>query len=34
MTPPDDGVVDHVWYPVFGPAADAAAVIDWLRAHP
>lgn len=29
-----DGVVEHVRYPVFPPDADAAAVIDWLRANP
>jgi peroxiredoxin len=29
-----DGVVEHVFYPVFPPDGHAAEVLDWLRAHP
>jgi peroxiredoxin len=29
-----DGVVEHVFYPVFPPDSHAAEVLDWLRAHP
>jgi peroxiredoxin len=27
----DDGVVTHVFYPVFPPDRSAADVIEWLR---
>jgi peroxiredoxin len=30
----DDGVVTHVWYPVFPPDTHAEVVLDWLVAHP
>lgn len=30
----DDGVVHHVFYPVFPPARNAADVLAWLTAHP
>lgn len=29
-----NGVVEHVFYPVFPPDRNASDVIDWLRAHP
>lgn len=29
-----DGVIEHVFYPVFPPDAHAAEVLDWLTAHP
>jgi peroxiredoxin len=29
-----DGVVEHVWYPVFPPDSHAAEVLGWLQAHP
>lgn len=29
-----DGLVEHVWYPVFPPDRHAGQVLDWLRAHP
>jgi peroxiredoxin len=29
-----DGVVEHVFYPVFPPDRNAEEVIDWLKAHP
>jgi peroxiredoxin/DNA-binding transcriptional MerR regulator len=29
-----DGVVEHVFYPVFPPDQHAGQVLDWLRAHP
>lgn len=29
-----DGVISHVFYPVFPPDADAERVIAWLRQHP
>jgi peroxiredoxin len=29
-----DGVVEHVFYPVFPPDGHAAEVLAWLRAHP
>jgi peroxiredoxin len=29
-----DGVVEHVWYPVFPPDTHAAEVLRWLQAHP
>ena len=29
-----DGLVEHVFYPVFPPDAHAAEVLDWLRTHP
>lgn len=29
-----DGIIEHVFYPVFPPDAHAAAVLEWLRAHP
>jgi peroxiredoxin len=29
-----DGVIEHVFYPVFPPDAHAAEVLDWLAAHP
>lgn len=28
----DDGVIGHVWYPVFPPDTHARIVLDWLRA--
>ncbi|MGH7552480.1 MAG: redoxin family protein [Longimicrobiales bacterium] len=28
-----DGVVEHVFYPVFPPDQNAAQVIGWLTAH-
>ncbi|WP_455402970.1 hypothetical protein [Streptomyces bambusae] len=28
-----DGVVEHVFYPVFPPDAHAGQVLDWLREH-
>ena len=28
-----DGVVEHVWYPVFPPDRNASQVLDWLVAH-
>jgi hypothetical protein len=27
-----DGVVEHVFYPVFPPDSQAGEVLDWLRA--
>ena len=30
----NDGVVEHVWYPVFPPDRHAAEVVGWLRANP
>ena len=30
----DDGVIDHVFYPVFPPDGHAAEVLEWLRSHP
>lgn len=30
--PEDDGVVTHVFYPVFPPDSHAAEVLSWLRA--
>ena len=29
-----DGVVEHVWYPVFPPHTHAEEVVDWLGEHP
>lgn len=29
-----DGVVEHVFYPVFPPDRHAGQVLEWLRAHP
>jgi peroxiredoxin len=29
----DDGVVSHVWYPVFPPDGHAEEVLDFLRAQ-
>lgn len=29
-----DGVVEHVWYPVFPPHTHAKDVVAWLRSHP
>jgi peroxiredoxin len=28
-----DGVIEHVFYPVFPPDQHAQEVLDWLRAH-
>ncbi len=30
----DDGVITHVFYPVFPPDRNAAEVLAWLRAQP
>jgi peroxiredoxin len=27
----DDGIITHVFYPVFPPDGHAAEVLDWLR---
>jgi len=29
-----DGVIEHVFYPVFPPDRSAQDVLDWLAAHP
>jgi len=29
-----DGVIEHVFYPIFPPDQHAQEVLDWLRAHP
>jgi peroxiredoxin len=29
-----DGVIEHVFYPIFPPNEHAQEVLDWLRAHP
>lgn len=29
-----DGVIEHVFYPIFPPDRHAQEVLDWLRAHP
>lgn len=29
-----DGVVEHVFYPVFPPDKNAEEVLHWLAAHP
>ena len=29
-----DGVVEHIWYPVFPPHTHAKDVVAWLRLHP
>jgi peroxiredoxin len=29
-----DGVIEHVFYPIFPPDQHAQQVLDWLRAHP
>ena len=29
-----DGVVEHIWYPVFPPHTHAKDVVAWLRSHP
>ena len=29
-----DGVIEHVFYPVFPPNEHAGHVLGWLRAHP
>jgi peroxiredoxin len=28
-----DGLVEHVFYPVFPPDRNAEQVLDWLRSH-
>jgi peroxiredoxin len=28
-----DGVIEHVFYPIFPPNQHAQEVLDWLRAH-
>ena len=30
----DDGVISHVFYPIFPPDKHASEVVGWLRAHP
>ncbi len=30
----DDGIITHVFYPVFPPDSNAADVLAWLKAHP
>jgi peroxiredoxin len=30
----DDGVISHVFYPVFPPDRNAGDVLEWLRANP
>ena len=30
----DDGVITHVFYPVFPPDRNAVEVLEWLRAQP
>ena len=30
----DDGVVTHLWYPVFPPNTHARDVLAWLRSNP
>jgi peroxiredoxin len=29
-----DGIVEHVFYPVFPPNVNAAQVVEWLTNHP
>jgi peroxiredoxin len=29
-----DGVIEHVFYPVFPPDQNAPEVMEWLQAHP
>jgi peroxiredoxin len=29
-----DGVIEHVFYPIFPPDTHAQQVLDWLRANP
>ena len=29
-----DGMIEHLWYPVFPPDRHAAEVLDWLRKQP
>jgi peroxiredoxin len=29
-----DGVVEHIFYPVFPPDRNAQQVVDWLTTHP
>lgn len=29
-----DGVIEHVFYPVFPPDKNAGEVVDWLSANP
>jgi len=29
-----DGVIEHVFYPIFPPDQHAQEVLGWLRAHP
>jgi peroxiredoxin len=29
-----DGVIEHIFYPVFPPDRNAEEVLDWLKAHP
>lgn len=29
-----DGVIEHVFYPIFPPNQHAQEVLNWLRAHP
>jgi peroxiredoxin len=29
-----DGVIEHVFYPVFPPDTHAQAVLEWVLAHP
>jgi peroxiredoxin len=28
-----DGVIEHVFYPIFPPDKHAEQVLEWLRAH-
>ncbi len=30
----NEGVIEHVFYPIFPPNTHAQQVLDWLRAHP
>jgi peroxiredoxin (alkyl hydroperoxide reductase subunit C) len=30
----DDGVVTHIFYPVFPPDRNAADVLSWLKTNP
>jgi peroxiredoxin len=29
-----DGLIEHVFYPIFPPNTHAQQVLDWLHAHP
>jgi peroxiredoxin len=29
-----DGMIEHLWYPVFPPDRHGAEVLDWLRKQP